>query len=175
MATIAFKAEGEAILVIGKAGMHLGRSAYLMELLGRDEGAPPPVDLRAEKANGDFVRTLISDRRITACHDVSDGGLAIALVEMALAGGMGVAINLATSGDRLGWLFGEDQARYVVTAPQESAAAITAAAAAAGIPVLVIGRTGGAELTCTGTFAVPLAKLRSAHENWFPDYMARPA
>jgi len=175
MATIAFKAEGEAILVIGKAGTHLGRSAYLAELLGRDEGAPPPVDLRAEKANGDFVRSLITDRRITACHDISDGGLAIALVEMALAGGMGAAINLPGSIDRLGWLFGEDQARYVVTVPQESAALLTEAATEAGIPATIVGRTGGAELTCTGTFAVPLAKLRSAHENWFPDYMARPA
>ncbi|MCW5715369.1 MAG: phosphoribosylformylglycinamidine synthase subunit PurL [Bauldia sp.] len=175
MATIAFKAEGEAILVIGKAGVHLGRSAYLAELLGRDEGAPPPVDLRAEKANGDFVRSLIAAKRITACHDVSDGGIAIALAEMALSGNIGVAINLALSADRLAWLFGEDQARYVVTAPQESVAAITGDAAASGIPVSVIGRTGGAELTCTGTFAVPLAKLRSAHENWFPDYMARPA
>jgi phosphoribosylformylglycinamidine synthase len=175
MATIGFKAEGEAILAIGKAGTHLGRSAYLAELLGRDEGAPPPVDLRAEKANGDFVRALIAGGRITACHDISDGGLAIALAEMALAGNVGAAINPAPSADRLAWLFGEDQARYVVAAPQKSVAGITAAAAEAGIAVAVIGRTGGAELTCTGTFAVPLAKLRAAHENWFPDYMARPA
>src|SRR5579863_6129416 len=85
--SIAFKAAGEAILVFGATIGHLGCSIYLRELLGREEGAPPPVDLAAERRNGDFIRGLIAAGRLSACHDLADGGLLVALAEMALAGG----------------------------------------------------------------------------------------
>ena len=74
-------------------GTHLGQSLYLREVLGREEGPPPPVDLEHEKRVGDFVRALIADSLVTAVHDLSDGGLAVALAEMAIASGIGATVN----------------------------------------------------------------------------------
>ena len=130
MATIPFKAAGEAIILIGGHGSHLGQSIYLREVLGREEGAPPPVDLAVEKRNGDFVRNSHQIGQVTAVHDISDGGLGLAVIEMAMASGLGASLAALTHEQ----LFGEDQARYVVTAPAAVAQAILAAAAKAGVP-----------------------------------------
>src|SRR6185436_11190735 len=93
-ASLGFKAAGEAILLIGETKGHLGQSLYLRELLGREEGPPPPVDLKAERRNGEFVRSLIAAGRTTAVHDVSDGGLLIAVAEMAMTGNIGAELQL---------------------------------------------------------------------------------
>ncbi len=160
-ATIAFKAEGEAIFVIGKTEGHLGQSLWLREIHGREEGAPPPVDLAAERAHGEFVRGLIADGKVSAVHDVSDGGLLVALAEMAMASGIGCEV------EQLGGAaaaFGEDQARYVVT----GAAAETIQAA--GVPVTRIGTTGGSSLKGPG-FDVAVSALKDANESFFRDWM----
>jgi phosphoribosylformylglycinamidine synthase II len=183
LATIAFKAEGEAILLIGETQGALGQSLYLRELFHREDGAPPPVDLGAEKRNGDFVRGLIEQGRITACHDCSDGGLLVALAEMAMAGGRGAAC-MRPDADALPshavW-FGEDQARYCITCPDSEAEAIMAQARAASVPVLRLGRVGGDALVClakapsapdVGEMRVPVEILRQTHEAWFPTYMS---
>ena len=113
-ATIAFKAADEAILLVGETKGWLGQSLYLREICEREEGAPPPVDLAAERRNGDFVRALIAEGTATAVHDVSDGGLLVALAEMAMASGIGAELDAAPLAAHAFW-FGEDQARYVVT------------------------------------------------------------
>ena len=110
------------MLLVGGAPRWLGRSAWLMTVAGRDEGAPPPVDLAAERLNGAFVASLIRDGRVSAVHDLSDGGLAVALAEMAMAGGVGATI--AAEGPEHAFFFGEDQGRYVLTAAPAEAAAI---------------------------------------------------
>ena len=92
-ATLAFKAEQEAILLIGETAGWLGQSLYLREICQREEGAPPPVDLDAERRNGDFVRALIAEGTATAVHDLSDGGLLVALAEMAMASGIGAELE----------------------------------------------------------------------------------
>ena len=121
MATLAFKDEGDAILLLGGHGTHLGQSIYLREILGREEGAPPPVDLASEKRHGDFIRGFIRSGQVTAVHDISDGGLASALIEMALASKtLGASVGAL---DHVA-LFAEDQARYVVTCPAREAAKI---------------------------------------------------
>src|SRR5205823_9762872 len=118
MATLAFKAPGDAIILIGGRGSHLGQSIYLREILGREEGAPPPVDLVVEKRNGEFVRHLIWSRQVSAVHDISDAGLCQTLVEMALASGcLGASVIRMDHAA----LFGEDQARYLVSASAASA------------------------------------------------------
>ena len=172
MATIAFKTEGDAILLIGGHGKHLGQSIYLREILDREDGAPPPVDLTVEKRNGDFVRGLIRSGQTTAVHDISDGGLASALVEMALASpGLGANIGLG-SGAAHAKLFGEDQARYVVTCKRVDADAVLKAAKEAGVPANDLGSVaGGTGLTCASHFSVGLDDLREAHECWFPKLM----
>ena len=167
---VAFKAEGEAIVVIGVTAGHLGQSLYLREIEGRQVGAPPPVDLGAEKRHGDLVRQFIMDGLVTACHDVSDGGLVVALAEMALASGMGAEVAAPGDVPLHAWLFGEDQGRYLLTTADPDR--VLADAVRAGVPAAAIGTTGGAALAIDGAGAVPLADLAEAHESWLPRYMA---
>jgi phosphoribosylformylglycinamidine (FGAM) synthase-like enzyme len=101
--SISFKQAGEAIIVIGKTEGHLGCSTYLRDVLGRNEGTPPTVDLAAEKAHGAFVRDAIQAGRLTATHDVSDGGLLVALAKMAIAGQIGAHITPNADVPLQGW------------------------------------------------------------------------
>src|SRR5437762_8539771 len=143
-ATLAFKAAGEAILLIGDTQGWLGQSVYLRDICGREEGAPPPVDLAAEKRNGDVVRGMIRAGTATAVHNVSDGGLLIALAEMAIASGIGAQLLAAPRSivPHAYW-FGEDQARYVVTVRAEEAGRVLAKIKGAGVPCVRSGTTGG--------------------------------
>jgi phosphoribosylformylglycinamidine synthase II len=168
MATIAFKRDGDAILVIGETRGHLGQSIYLREIEGKEAGAAPAVDLRAEKRNGDFVRALIASGRVDTAHDLSDGGLLVALAEMAIAGNRGAALEPAS----IGHLFGEDQARYVIAVPPGEAERIRGAARDAGVAATQIGVIGGNKLDIKDHGSIALATLKSAHERWFPAYMS---
>jgi len=172
MATSAFKRSGDAILLVGETSGHLGQSLYLREIEGREEGPPPPVDLAAEKRNGDFVRGLIEGARVNAVHDVSDGGLLVTIAEMAMAAGFGADVVLPKiAAGPVPAAFGEDQARYVVTASQKEADRILAEAKAARVPATSIGRTGGSKITIVGAQSVAVSALVNAHESWFPHYM----
>src|SRR5439155_24885886 len=113
-ATLAFKAADEAILLLGDTQGWLGQSMYLWQVCGREEGAPPPVDLATERRNGDFVRALIREGRVSAVHDLSDGGLAVAVAEMAMAGAVGATLEAPAGTPAHALLFGEDQGRYLV-------------------------------------------------------------
>ncbi|QIG51711.1 phosphoribosylformylglycinamidine synthase subunit PurL [Nordella sp. HKS 07] len=173
MATLAFKADGDAILLVGGHGDHLGQSIFLREVLGREEGSPPPVDLDREKRHGDLIRSLIRSGQVTAVHDISDGGLASALIEMALA-----SKTLGASVSRLDHvaLFAEDQARYVVTCPAKEAAKIITQAHVKGVDVIRIGMvTDAAGLIVEGAASISLDDLSKAHEGWFPAYMSAKA
>jgi phosphoribosylformylglycinamidine synthase len=166
-ATLAFKAEGDEILLIGGHGSHLGQSLYLREICGREEGPPPPVDLAKERRHGEFVRSLIRSGQVTAVHDISDGGLAATLVEMALASGLGAELGLIGHVA----LFAEDQARYVATCPAARADAVVAMATTAGVAAEPIGKVGGSAIVIGGIASLPLDELRTAHEGWFPGFM----
>ncbi|QGM94229.1 phosphoribosylformylglycinamidine synthase subunit PurL [Methylocystis rosea] len=168
-----FARDGDAILLIGETKGWLGQSAYAHDLCGRTDGAPPPVDLAAERRNGDFVRRLILSGRVSAAHDLSDGGLAVALAEMALSGDMGAEIAQLPSGPGHATLFGEDQARYLVTVRQgDYAAEVVQEGAGAGVPILAIGRVGGDALILPGEAPILLTELRKAHEAPLPAFMA---
>jgi phosphoribosylformylglycinamidine synthase len=171
-ATIPFKAAGEAIIVIGETKGHLGQSIYLREILGREEGAPPPVDLKIERRNGDFIRELITSGRVTAVHDCSDGGLAVTIAEMAMSSGVGATLTTPQTPSRTAFWFGEDQARYVVTATAADADKILADAKTAGIPAQKLGVTGGDSLKLDGEDPFPTARLSRLHEEWLPKLMA---
>jgi phosphoribosylformylglycinamidine synthase len=159
---------GLDLILIGQTRGELGQSLWLREICGCEAGAPPPVDLAAERANGDFVRARIAGGGIAACHDLSDGGLLIALAEMALAGDTGIALTPHHSSH--GFWFGEDQARYLLATTE--GAALLAAAAAAGIPAEHVGHTGGDRLTLSDSIAISLQSLRAAHEAFFPAWFA---
>ncbi|MTH96570.1 phosphoribosylformylglycinamidine synthase subunit PurL [Roseibium sp. RKSG952] len=169
-AAAAFANEGDAIVVIGGKGTHLGASMYMAEVLGREEGTPPPVDLAAEKRNGLLVRELIRAGRVTAVHDISSGGLGVALAEMAISGNLGATVRV--DGPSHAALFGEDQARYVITIPADRRDDILEDIIDAGVVANHIGTVGGTQLTVEGILTISVANLQKAHENWFPAYMA---
>jgi phosphoribosylformylglycinamidine synthase len=173
-ATIALKSDNDVLLLVGPAGGHLGQSIYLREILGREEGPPPPVDLDMERRNGDFIRASIREGLLSAVHDISDGGLLVALTEMALAGDRGacIAVPAEAAARPHAYLFGEDQARYLVTSRPGDLSKVEERARAAGVTVAEIGRVGGDSVEVAGLLAVAIAKLRAAHENWFPAFMA---
>jgi phosphoribosylformylglycinamidine synthase len=171
MATIAFKRDGDVVILLGETRGHIGQSIYLREIEGREEGAVPRMDLAAERKNGDFVRGLIAAGRVDTCHDLSDGGLLVTIAEMAMAKGIGASIGQAAIADAIGFWFGEDQARYCIATPFAEAEKIVAEARAAGITVAELGKTGGDSLTLDGKDSVKVATLRAAHEGWFPNFM----
>jgi len=166
-ANIPFRHEGEFIVLIGETKGHLGQSLYLREIHGNEEGPPPEVHFTAERRNGKFIRGHIADGDITACHDVSDGGLLVAIAEMALGGNVGGGLEIETSDP--GFWFGEDQSRYVVTV--KDADDFHAKAEAAGVPYLLLGETGGNVLSIKGVGNIELSKLREVNESWLPKLM----
>ena len=158
------------LVLIGGAPGHLGCSLWLREILGREDGAPPPVDLASERRNGDFVRGAILGRQITACHDISDGGLLVALAEMAMASRHGITLAPLPAGvaPHAFW-FGEDQARYI--AATADALALIAAAQAAGVPAHRLGRVEGSCLTLPDGATISIERLKAAHDRFFPAWM----
>jgi phosphoribosylformylglycinamidine synthase subunit PurL len=168
--TMAFKSESEAILIVGETSGWLGQSVYLRDICGREEGAPPPIDLAAERKHGDFVRALIRDSLITAAHDVSDGGILVAVVEMAVASGIGAVLEAASELPAHAFWFGEDQARYVVTAKRTEP--IFERAKAAGVSIAAIGATGGGVISVHGKRPLRLADIKQRFEAWLPAYVA---
>jgi phosphoribosylformylglycinamidine synthase len=160
---------GDHLVLVGETRGEFGASMYLREILGREDGAPPPVDLAAERRNGDFVRDLILSGQVSVAHDLSDGGLIAAVAEMALASGVGAELKLPEALPAHAFLFGEDQARYLLAT--RAADALLAAGEAAGVPARVVGEACEDVLAAPGLFSVSLTALREAHEAWLPAYM----
>jgi phosphoribosylformylglycinamidine synthase len=159
------------LVLIGETAGQLGQSLWLREIAGREEGAPPPVDLAAERRNGDFVRRMILAGSVRACHDVSDGGLLVAVAEMAIAGNVGVTLlPAAGSLPAHAFWFGEDQGRYVLAVPDGRA--LLAEAMAAHVPAVLLGRAEGTGLTLPGAFSISIERLKQVHASWLPAYMA---
>jgi phosphoribosylformylglycinamidine synthase subunit PurL len=158
------------VVLVGVTKGWLGQSLWLREIAGREEGAPPPVDLPAERATGDFVRAQILAGNVRACHDVSDGGLLVAVAEMAMAGLTGV--RLSTGPREIpshAYWYGEDQGRYVLAVPD--AASFIRVAEAAGLSAVRIGTSGGQDLTLPDGGTISVRALRAAHERFFPSWM----
>ena len=169
---LALKSDGDSLILIGETRGHLGSSLYLREIEGREAGQPPLVDLPAERRNGDFVRAEIRAGHAAACHDLADGGLLVAIAEMAMAGGRGVALDpLPADLPRHAWLFGEDQGRYLIETANP--AIMLAAARAKEVPARLIGVVGGVALTLPNAGAISVNALKAANEAWLPGYMAR--
>jgi len=179
MMTMRFKAVGDAIYLVGPefwarpdpTRSHLGQSLWLREIKGIEGGRTPPTDLTIERNAGEIIRELIADGLVNAVHDLSDGGLAVALAEMALASGLGAEVSANSEYTAAQWWFGEDQGRYLVTVPD--VAALNAQMAkgtrddeTAQIGLQRVGTVGG-----DSVLGVPLSELRAAHESFFKDWM----
>jgi phosphoribosylformylglycinamidine synthase len=153
-------AEGDLVVLVGETKGHLGQSALLVEAFGIEAGDAPPVDLAAERRNGEFVRA--NRAAIRACTDLSDGGLALAAFEMAESAGLGV--TLEASG--IAALFGEDQARYLLAVAADDLDGLRLAAQAAGVPLAVVGRFGGTAVDFGGDSA-PMVELSTLYRTAF--------
>jgi len=151
---------GDFALLIGHPGTHLGQSALLAEVWGREDGDAPTVDLAAERAHGEFLRA--NRALVHAATDLSDGGLALAAFEMAEGAGLGVTLE---AGDAA-VLFGEDQARYLVACSFDQAEALMVTAGAASVSVAIVGRFGGDNVQFGGSSA-PLAELTALYHGAF--------
>ena len=175
MADIELKRDSDLLILIGREAGHLGQSLYQELATGTFEGAPPPVDLADEIKAGRLVRALIREGKVSAVHDVSDGGLLVAIAEMALAGGIGV--DLFAYEGRLPphsiW-FGEDQGRYVLSVDPMLAEEVLERARLLALPARIVARTGGDAIALKGEQPLPLTELRTANEAWLPQYMAGP-
>ena len=170
MARIRFAGDDHVIVLVGgpeELGTHLGQSAYLRELFGRMEGPAPLVDLEHEKTVGAFVRALVRDGIATAVHDCSDGGLAVAVAEMAMASGIGATLTVPQD---MKALFGEDQGRYVVTMSEQDFANLSVTT---GVLAVRIGVTGGTSLKLGDAHAISVEELKTAHEGWFGGFMGQ--
>jgi phosphoribosylformylglycinamidine synthase II len=177
-ATIAFKDIGDIILVVGDRRGDLGQTLWLRECHGREEGPPPRVDLAAERRTGDLIREAIRLGQLTAVHDVSDGGIAVTVAEMALAGGIGAMIDRKQPFDCAHSFFAEDQGVYIVTIEDTAMLDFLGAAHAAGVECEPLGRTGGKRLIFerpNRDDVVTLDALRAAHEGFFPALMGSDA
>ncbi|HEX7853196.1 MAG TPA: phosphoribosylformylglycinamidine synthase subunit PurL [Sphingobium sp.] len=177
MTTIGFKGTGDIILLVGQRRNELGQSLWLREvhgIEGKDAGPPPRVDLESEKKTGDFIRGAIHCGAMTAVHDVSDGGIAVTVAEMALASGIGAIVDAPLSGTVAEGLFAEDQGLYVVTVRDAAMIEVLAKAEADGVAVERLGRTIANRIIFElkeSDHAVALDDLRTAHEGFFPQLM----
>ena len=168
---------GLHLLVIGEdtqtdstATRWLGSSVYAKLIAGREGGAPPPVDLEAEKLHGEFVRSMIADGLVHAAHDISDGGLLFCLVEMLMDSAIGAEL-IAPDDDVHGWAFGEHQSRYILATSQPEQ--IIQKAKAADIPLMPLGKTDNSgELTVTGNDPISISGLLDISENVIPGRMS---
>ena len=162
--------DGDTIFLVGTEAEHLGQSMYMREVLSLEDGPAPSVDLMTERMRGDFVRAAIGSGEVTACHDISDGGLAIALAEMCIASGKGAKVELSSNQPHAA-LFGEDQSRYIVTMSPDYADMFAANAEGSGVFFARLGTVGGDQLTIGEYLSVSVDEMKKRHEAWFPDYM----
>ncbi|WP_430469570.1 phosphoribosylformylglycinamidine synthase subunit PurL [Thalassospira lucentensis] len=169
-ATIGLKAGEGALIMVGAATGELGQSLYLKTIEGREEGAPPPVDLNAEKRAGTLVRELIELGAVKTCHDIADGGLLVTVAEMCMAGKIGADVSLPEQGSEAAWLFGEDQGRYVIATSDPDK--VLNAAASANVAAVIVGQIGGDAISIEGDAKVSVSDLRDLNEGWMPSFMA---
>ncbi|WP_455465492.1 phosphoribosylformylglycinamidine synthase subunit PurL [Bartonella sp. B39] len=171
MVTISGMQNGDHIVLIGACGSHLGQSIYARNILNIDTGAPPPVDLQLEKKHGQFVRDVIHRGFVHAAHDLSDGGLAIALAEMIIKADKGIKAKLSNQSPEHAELFGEDQGRYLLAVKPEALNSLKKFAQISAISLTELGRVAGDALDIEGILTLSVEKLTKAYESWFPQFM----
>ncbi|MBY7649757.1 MAG: phosphoribosylformylglycinamidine synthase subunit PurL [Candidatus Liberibacter europaeus] len=163
--------EGDLVFMIGNDGLHLDCSIYSLECTSLGIGPPPKVDCHIEKRNGDFVLSMIRNNQVTACHDISTGGLIISLAEMVIFSGKGMNIFLSDDQDPTPFLFGEDQGRYVVCISPEMRDSMIYQASKNNICIRYLGYVSGGNLSIQNILNIPISMLQKRYESWFPELM----
>ncbi len=162
---------GDKLVLLGETRGHLGQSALLADVFDKEIGDVPEVDLSAELLAGELVRSLHKAGLISAAHDVSDGGIALAVAEMCLAGKTGAEVANESDLPAIQFLFAEDQARYVLSVPEAKLAALLEAAKTAGVPAQSLGQFGGDFVALADAF-IPMDAVKDAFESGLPALVA---
>jgi phosphoribosylformylglycinamidine synthase subunit PurL len=163
--SIAFAADDEQIFLLGATREEFGGSEWAHVVHGHLGGRPPLVDFSAEIALASVLHEAVG--LVSAAHDLSDGGLAQALVESCLRGGRGAQITLPLDVEPFVALFSESAARAIVAVPADRVGELVSLAAAFGVPLLALGTTGGSTLDVAGQFAVAIDELSAAATGTF--------
>ncbi len=182
--TPGFKSSGEKIVLIGETREELGGSAYLKIIHSQERGYPPNLDFDKENGVQNLVREAAQSGLLTAAHDCSEGGLAIALAECCLLSPAGVGGKVVLSPPSIrtdGLLFGESQSRVIVTVKAEALQSLENQITAQGLPYTVLGETGGNALDISienpkrSIIRLSIDKMKAAHENGLTDYFNKRA
>ena len=164
---LAFSQPRASIVLLGTTAPEFGGSAWAWVAHGHLGGRPPAVDLAAERARAGVLAAAAADGLLTAAHDLSDGGLAVALAECCLGGRTGCQVSLP--GDPFTALFSESPGRAVAEVAPGAEAAFAALCARHGVPATDLGTVGGDRLEVTGCFSVPVAELAAVRRRVLPD------
>ncbi len=164
---LGFRREGDVILLVGTTDKELGGSEYARTLLGKVAGKPPALDLEREAATGGVIRKAIAEGLLTSVHDLSEGGLAVALAEACIEGGFGATIDLPEGQTACAWFFSETSSRYLVSIREQDLHRLQALIDAAGVACFTLGRVGGSSLDMGSIVQIPLADLKDLHERSF--------
>ena len=168
--TISIKATGNLLLIIGETKGHIHQSALCYDILHIKKGPPPSINLAEEKKNSFFVRDLINKKIALSVHDISDGGIALAIAEMCMSGKIGAKIttNLIDA-ERIKFLFGEDQARYVIEVKSADYDNIVKLAKEKEVSLLQIGSTKAENLTIDD-IKITVEDMLTLNNKWFHNY-----
>ena len=170
-----FVDEGDFIILLGSLGGCIGGSEYLNLIHGRVEGDIPNIDLDYEKLVQETVLEGIRSGIIKSAHDISDGGIAIALAECCIAGrnnlGANIVINRKIRDDEL--LFGETQSAIIVTVAESDLIRIEEVSGKFEIPCETIGKVSGNSLSINSYFDIPVSELRTKYESALPELLER--
>ena len=163
----------QTIVLLGRTDAELGGSAWAArhDLTG---GRPPAADLDAAVAVHECVRRLVVDGATRAVHDCAEGGVAVAVAEMAVAGGCGASITPQTDLPVPAWCFSESASRVVVAVATDAVRGVLARAAADGVAAVELGRSGGARLHVDGALDIDLAEATRAWRGGLPAILERP-
>ena len=170
--TLAFQQEGDVIALLGPQTDDCGGSEYLAHIHGQVTGQAPPIDLDMEMRVQSVCRQVIRKGLVNSAHDCSQGGLAVALAESAIAGEIGFGVDIPGDGRADGLLFGEGQSRIVVSLTEQKQADVRALAEEQGVPFAVIGRVHGEALELGDKVSIPLASAQDAWQNGVAEALA---
>ena len=174
MITKNLKEIGSFILVIGKTLGHLDQSEFLREIMEINEGPPPEINLFNEKNNGLAIQTLISNKLVNSVHDISSGGIIVALSEMCIAGKIGAKIKLSQDSINLHeYLFGEDQSRYLIEIKEKNVNKVSNILEKNSIYFEIIGKTQKDSLEINKDFSAKITELGRLNSFWFDDYFRK--
>lgn len=162
---------GDTIYLIGETTDNMGATLALRELVGRNDGAPPKIDLSLEKHSGEVVLDLIECGLVHACHDLSNGGLALGLAKLCMGSNIGIVAQMPQNVPVVAALYAEDSARYLLAISSENLIGFQEKLLHAGLDVHKIGIAAGTHLEIAGAMNVKIADLAVAHKKWLPEFM----